>query len=58
MRLEEFQDIEIKLLGSIKEDHVDLARRIRQSLQGIADAKLNPFVKPGGCKVPLDSRPD
>ena len=53
MRLEEFQHIEIKLLGSIKEDDVDLARRIRQRLQGIADAKLNPFVKPGGGEVPL-----
>ena len=53
MRLKEPEHVEIERLGSIKEDHVDVVRRIGQSLQGIANAKLNQFFQAGGGKVLL-----
>ena len=51
--LQKFEDIEVKTLGSIEEDHINVAGWIGQGFQGIADAKLNPLLQTSGGKVAL-----
>ena len=48
---QELEHAEVKALGAIEEDHVDVARRGGKSLEGIADAKLHELVEADGGEI-------